>query len=198
MKVPPAGLGESRKRNLCTEMKRILVTGPIGAGKSSLAGELGRLLGIRVLHLDRLFWKPGWVATPRHEFEAMQRRELASDEWIVDAQFDDMLRDWLHAADTVVFVDASVPRCFWRVSRRRLSREGGVGTPMGAEPAGVHRALAKFVRNQWRYRRNVRRELLAELAREDEARRIVVLRRSGDAATFLSRVDSPASARGTL
>jgi adenylate kinase family enzyme len=179
-------------------MKRILVTGPVGAGKSRLAGDLGRLLGIRVLHLDTLFWKPGWVATPPDEFEAMQRRELASDEWIVDAQFDDMLRDWLHAADTVVFVDTSLPRCFWRVSRRRLSREGAVGLPAGGEPAGVHKAFAKFLRNQWRYRRSVRRELLDELAREAEARRIVVLRRSGDAATFLSRVDSPASARGTF
>jgi adenylate kinase family enzyme len=179
-------------------MKRIVVTGPVGAGKSRLAAELGRLLGIPVLHLDTLFWKPGWVATPRDEFEEMQRRELASDEWIVDAQFDDMLRDWLRAADTVVFVDASLPRCFWRVSRRRLSVERRVGTPTGAEPGSVHRALLKFVRNQWRYRRTVRRELLAELAREAEARRIVVLRRNGDAATFLSGVDSPASAGGTL
>jgi adenylate kinase family enzyme len=199
MKVPSHGLGESRKRNLVDQtMKRILVTGPVGAGKSRLAGELGRRLGIRVLHLDTLFWKPGWVATPPDEFEAVQRRELATDEWIVDAQFDDMLRDWLHAADTVVFVDASPLRCLWRVSRRRVSPQRGVGTPAGTAPAAVHHALAKFLRNQWRYRRSVRRELLAELAREAEARRVVVLRRGGDTAAFLSSVDSPTSARGTL
>ena len=37
----------------------------------------------------------------------MQRREVATDSWIVDAQFDDMLPDWVDAADTVVFVDIS-------------------------------------------------------------------------------------------
>lgn len=100
-------------------MKRIAVTGPAGAGKSRLARELGDAYGIDVLHLDTLFWKPGWVRTPQAEFEAMQRRELERESWIVDAQYDDMIPDWFDAADAVVFVDASPLRCLWRVSRRR-------------------------------------------------------------------------------
>jgi adenylate kinase family enzyme len=179
-------------------VKKVAVVGPIGAGKSRLADELGRRLGIRVLHLDELFWKPGWVLTPLDEFEALQRRELAAESWIVEAQFDDMLPDWFEAADTVVFVDVSPLRCLWGVSRRRLSREQSVGTPAGGEPSAFHRALWKFVRNQWLYRRTTRRELLAELARERDGRRVVVLRRGGDAAAFLSGVDSPGAAGGTL
>jgi adenylate kinase family enzyme len=179
-------------------VKRIVVTGPAGAGKSRLARELGRLLGIPVRHLDTMFWRPGWVATPPDEWEAVQRRELAADSWIVDAQFDDMLPDWVHAADTVVFVDASPLRCLWRVSRRRLNRTASVGIPGGTEPGPGYRALLKFLRNQWRYRRKVRGELLAELARERDGRRVVLLRRGSDAAAFLSSVDSPPSARGTF
>jgi adenylate kinase family enzyme len=178
-------------------VRRIAVVGPIGAGKSRLARELGELLGIRVLHLDALFWKPGWVPTPRPEFEAMQRRELAADSWIVDAQFDDMLPDWVHAADTVVFVDTSLLRSLWGVSKRRLNRRTSVGTPAG-EPGALHRSLLKFVRNQWQYRRKVRRELLAELARERDGRRVVVLRRGSDTATFLRGLDSQSPAGGTL
>ena len=178
-------------------VKRIAVTGPVGAGKSRLARELGDALAIRVLHLDALFWKPGWVPTPRSEFEAMQRRELATDSWIVDAQFDDVLRDWLQVADTVVFIDASPLRCLWRVSKRRLNRRASVGAPP-AEPGALHRSLLKFVRNQWRYRRMVRRELLAEFARERHGRRVVVLRRDSDVDEFLRGLDSPGSAVGTL
>jgi adenylate kinase family enzyme len=178
-------------------VRKIAVVGPIGAGKSRLASELGELLGIRVLHLDTLFWKPGWVPTPRDEFEAMQRRELATDSWIVDAQFDDMLPDWVYGADTVVFVDISLGRSLWRVSKRRLNRQASVGTPVG-EPGALHRSLLKFARNQWQYRRTVRQELLAELARERDGRRVVILRRDSDTVAFLRSLDSPTPAGGTL
>ena len=130
------------------EVKRIAVTGPAGAGKSRLARDLGAAYGIEVLHLDTLFWKPGWVQTPAAEFEALQRRELERDSWIVDAQYDDMIPDWLDAADAVVFVDASPLRCLWRVSRRRLDRgrrarhSGRVRAGAGPSRAGEVRPTA--------------------------------------------------------
>ena len=178
-------------------VERVVVTGPAGAGKSELASELGKRLGLRVLHLDRMFWKPGWVPTPRDEFEAMQRQEVAADSWIVEAQFDDMLPDWVYAADTVVFVDISLGRSLWRVSKRRLNRRASVGTPVG-EPGALHRSLLKFARNQWHYRRTVRQELLAELARERDGRRVVILRRDSDTVAFLRSLDSPSPAGGIL
>jgi adenylate kinase family enzyme len=169
-------------------VKRIVVTGPAGAGKSELASRLGERLGIRVVHLDTLFWKPGWVATPREEWEALQRRELAAAEWVVDSQADDMLPDWLDAADTLVFVDASPLRCLWRVARRRRNRHASVGVPSQTEPGPAHRALLKFARNQWRYRTRVRGELLAELDRARDRRRVVTVRTREDAAAFLDSV----------
>jgi thymidylate kinase len=172
-------------------VNRVAVVGPVGAGKSSLAAELGRRLGIRVLHLDTLFWRPGWEATPLDEWEAVQRRELAEPAWIADAQYDDILPEWVEEADTVVFLDVSPLVCLWRVGRRRLDPGGSGATPAGTEPGAIHGALRKFVRNQWGYRTKVRRELLAELARERAGRRVVVLRRSSDADEFLRSVDSP-------
>jgi adenylate kinase family enzyme len=171
-------------------VQRIAVVGPVGAGKSSLAGELGRRLGIRVLHLDTLFWKPGWVPTPPDEWEAIQRRELGAPPWIADAQYDDVLPDWFEQADTVVFLDVSPLVCLWRVGRRRFDRDSGA-TPAGTEPAALHRSLAKFARNQWGYRTKVRRELLAELGRDRPGRRVVVVRRGADTDEFLRSVDSP-------
>ena len=168
------------------KVRRVAVIGPAGAGKSSLSEKLGELLGLRVLHLDALFWRPGWVRTPEAEWDTIQRRELAGEAWIVDAQYDDMLPDWFDAADTIVFVDASPLQCLWRVSRRRLDAHPGTGVPAGSQPAPVHRALAKFLRGQWQYRRRVRPELLADLARRGNEQRVVVLRTGGDVRDFLA------------
>jgi CelD/BcsL family acetyltransferase involved in cellulose biosynthesis len=161
-------------------VKRIAVTGPAGAGKSRLAREIGRAYGIEVLHLDTLFWRPGWNPTPADEWEATQRRALARDAWVVDAQYDDMIPEWFAAADLVVVVDAAPLRCLWRIGRRRLRREDGPHVPAGSERAPVHRGLATFARGRWHYRRRVRPALVADA----DPSRVVVLRTGEDARRF--------------
>jgi len=52
-------------------MRRILVIGIAGGGKSTLALKLGEVLGLPVIHLDAIFWKPGWESIPREEFRAL-------------------------------------------------------------------------------------------------------------------------------
>jgi hypothetical protein len=178
-------------------MERVAVIGPAGAGKSRLAGELGLRLGVPVVHLDQLYWRPGWVRTPPDEWEALQRRAIEEPAWIVDAQHDDILPDWLEAADTVVLLDVSPLRCFRRIVRRRLRPGPSTGVPEGSPRGPAHRALAKFARNQWEYRRNLRGDLLAALGEPHNGRRVVVVRRDPDLERFLHDVDSPTTARGS-
>ena len=45
-------------------MQRVAIIGTGGAGKSTLARRMGERLGIEVIHLDHLFWQPGWEPTP--------------------------------------------------------------------------------------------------------------------------------------
>ncbi len=48
-------------------MKKIVIIGSAGAGKSTLARELGKILGIEVVHLDLYFWRSDWHEIPRNE-----------------------------------------------------------------------------------------------------------------------------------
>ena len=58
-------------------MERILIIGCGGAGKSTMARQLGDKLQIPVVHLDKLFWKPGWVESSREEIDAKIMAEMA-------------------------------------------------------------------------------------------------------------------------
>jgi len=68
-------------------MQRIAVVGSGGAGKSTFATELGRRLGLPVIHLDEHYWQPGWVATPAEQWQDRQRGLVAYDCWIVDGNY---------------------------------------------------------------------------------------------------------------
>ena len=52
-------------------MRRVLVLGCPGAGKSTLARSLGEALSLPVVHLDKLWWKSGWVNRTEGEFDAL-------------------------------------------------------------------------------------------------------------------------------
>ncbi|MGN6431119.1 MAG: hypothetical protein ACTHNB_10380 [Gaiellaceae bacterium] len=170
-------------------MNRVAVIGPGGAGKSRIARQLGEAVGARVVELDRLFWRPGWVETPAPEWEEIQRQELAQEPWVVEGLHVDTVDLWLEAADTIVFLDISPLVATWRVSRRRLSEDDRSSAPEGCEPAPAYRALIKFLLYQWEYRRKIRPEILRILERRRGHAEIAVLRTPQEVDTFLGRVE---------
>ena len=69
-------------------MKRIMIIGCGGSGKSTLARALGENLRMPVIHLDKLWWRPGWEHISREEFDALLEQELVKDSWIMDGDFE--------------------------------------------------------------------------------------------------------------
>src|SRR5438876_3475675 len=101
-------------------MHRIVIIGPLGAGKSTLAVNLGRLLGIPVHHLDSLYWGRDWTPTPADEWKALLGRLVGGPSWIIDGNFTSSLSERLHAADTVIYLDISPLTSTIRALRRRV------------------------------------------------------------------------------
>ena len=96
-------------------MKRILVIGSPGSGKSTLSRKLSERLNIPCIHLDRLFWKPNWISTPKEEFDKLIQLELEKDSWIIDGNYKRTLNMRLKYADTVIWLDYPRIICIWRV-----------------------------------------------------------------------------------
>lgn len=68
-------------------MRRVLVIGCPGAGKSTLTRALAETLGLPAVYLDRLWWKSGWINRTRAEFDARLDAALAGDAWVMDGNY---------------------------------------------------------------------------------------------------------------
>jgi adenylate kinase family enzyme len=105
-------------------MKRVIILGRGGSGKSNLASKLGEIAGLPVIELDKIFWQPGLQALPRDEWVKMQRRLVAQESWIMDGDLGqyDAVEVRLQAADTIILLDFALVRCAWRALRRGRER----------------------------------------------------------------------------
>lgn len=119
---PPGDMGE---------LQRWLVIGPCGAGKSTLAMELGERLALPVVHLDRLNWLPGWREEDREVFAQRVHEAVAQERWIIDGNYGGTLAMRLVRAQVVVWLDYSLARCLWGIGRRVMQWRGRVRPDMG-------------------------------------------------------------------
>jgi adenylate kinase family enzyme len=141
-------------------VKRVAILGSGGAGKTWLANELGRRTGLPVVHLDRIFWAPGWSERDPEEAQAALRAEVARDEWILDGNFLNRLGpERLSRADTVVFLDVGRLTCLRRVLSRRARNERRADLPDGCP----ERWDGAFYRWIWRYPQDDRPAVLSLL-----------------------------------
>lgn len=97
-------------------MKRILVTGNAGAGKSTFARTLAAKSGVPYFGLDSIVWRPGWQKANIVERREAELAIARQESWIVDGVSDELLK----VADIVVLLDVPRPLCLLRVFWRGL------------------------------------------------------------------------------
>ena len=164
-----------------------------GAGKSTLATEIGAALGLPVIHLDALYWRPGWVATPDAEWSSRVAELVARDAWVMDGNYSRTLDVRLAACDGVVFLDLPRWLCFARALRRRIRYAGRTRPDMAA---GCPEHLTwEFVRWIWDYPRTRRPAVLRRLAALPPDRRVIVLSSRGEIARFVADLRRAATGR---
>ncbi|GHH40664.1 adenylate kinase [Lentzea cavernae] len=152
-------------------MKRVVVLGRGGAGKSTLAVALGDATGLPVVELDKHFWSPELEAMPPERWSEVQSGLAAGERWIMDGDLGpyDVLDVRLRRADAVVLLDYSFPRCAWRAVWRSRER-------------------ADFWRWVWSWRRRHRPLLLEAFAAHARDAEVHVFRSPRATARFLARI----------
>ena len=157
-------------------MERIVIIGCGGAGKSTLARQLGKKLNIPVVHLDKLWWKPGWVESSREEFDAKLAEELVKPQWIMDGNFDRTIPERIARCDTIIFLDINRFTCLMGVLKRVLTTYGKVRPDMGEGcPERIDFEFLKWV---WNFNKNKREKNYRLLNEAKHAETIVLKNRS--------------------
>jgi adenylate kinase family enzyme len=165
-------------------MRKILVIGSGGAGKSTFAGRLSAQLGLEVVHLDALYWQSGWRETPKPEWREKIAELIARAEWIMDGNYLGTLAERIAACDTVIFLDLPRTLCLWRVVKRAAIYWGRTRPDMAAGCS--ERLTFEFVQWIWQYPRETRPKVLALLQAHRDAKQIVQLRTPADVEMFLA------------
>ena len=169
-------------------MRKVLVIGSGGAGKSTFARRLAERTGLPLVHLDLLYWHDGWVPSANAEWDGVVARLVSQDDWIMDGNYGRTMVTRLAACDTVIFLDIPRWRCMWRLVRRRLV---SLFTPRTDLPSGCPDRLTwEFIVWVWNYPTRRRPDVIQRLKALRADQQAVVLTSQHAADAFLAGMAS--------
>ena len=167
-------------------MERILIIGCGGAGKSTLARQLGEKLDLPVVHLDKLFWKPGWVESTKDEIDEKIRQEMAKPRWIMDGNYNRTMPERVKYCDTIIYLDFSRVACLLGVLKRVITTYGTVRPDMGE--GCPERFDWEFLQWVWNYNRD-KRDANYRLLNETVGVETIVLKNRRMVKRFLNQLE---------
>jgi len=170
-------------------VRRVLIVGSPGAGKSTLALALAARTRLPLTHLDAVYWQPGWVRPSDDSWTAKLETLLAAERWILDGNYTGSLARRAERGDTVVVLDFPRVLCLWRAIWRALRSRRPDRSPL--EASGLHRDPLdrEFLAFIWHFPAVARRQLALLSGRP--GLEVVVLRSDAQVRRWLNEVGRP-------
>ncbi len=167
-------------------MKRVLILGSAGSGKSTMAKWLGEMLDIEVIHLDSYFWNPGWTETPKEEWQIKLSELLEKDNWVMDGNWPDSLEKRIKFADTIVFIDLPRAICLWRVVKRYFKYRNQTRPDMGEHcNEKIDWGFLVWI---WNYPKQIKPLIIKQIKRNREKTTSIILNNKKDVDKFQKEI----------
>ena len=159
-------------------MKKVIVIGCPGSGKSTVSRALHNKTGIPLYHLDMMYWNADKTTVEKSVFLERLSAVLEKDEWIIDGNYGSTMELRMVACDTVIFLDYSLDVCLDGIKERR-------GKPRSDMPWIETEEDAEFIEFIKNYNEQQKPKVL-ELLKKYSDKNIIILRSREQADAFLN------------
>ena len=167
-------------------MERVMIIGCGGAGKSTLARQLGEKTGLPVVHLDQIYWSPGnWQHLEKEEFDSLLSIELEKPRWILDGNFNRTMEMRLERCDTVIYLDFNRFTCILGWLKRVITNLGTARPDMA--PGCKEWFDPEFAKWLWNFNKQNRDRYLKLLAEQTD-KKVYILRNRRQVRKYLSSI----------
>lgn len=171
-------------------MKRILIIGNAGSGKTTFAKALAEKTQLPLIHLDKLFWCGEWEHLSRDEFDTILQKELEKTEWIIDGNFGRTIPHRLKYCDTVFYFDLPTITCLWGSTVRVIKNYGKTRDDMGGycpeyfdkQKVSLYKAIFSFNRTH--------RKKYRKLLGEQKNINVVIFKSRKQATCYLNKLEN--------
>jgi len=164
-------------------MKRILVIGNCGVGKTTLSQKLAQRLKLPIIHLDFHYWKPNWTKPAKEEWRTKVHELVKNEKWIMDGNYRSTFDIRIPASDTIIFLDFPKQLSLLRVVWRYLKNFGRIRHDIGGD--NHDKIDLGFIKWIWSYPRE---EMLERIHKHKTDQLFIHIKSDRDIENFLKSV----------
>ena len=159
-------------------MKKVIIIGCPGSGKSTVSRTLHNKTGIPLYHLDMMYWNADKTTVEKSVFLERLSVVLEKDEWIIDGNYGSTMELRMAVCDTVIFLDYPLDVCLDGIRERR-------GKPRSDMPWIETEEDAEFIEFIKNYNEQQKPKVL-ELLEKYSDKNIVIFKSREEADAFLN------------
>ena len=161
-------------------MKKIIVIGCPGSGKSRFSKELNAKTDIPLFHLDMMYWNADKTIVEKSVFLKRLENVISEKEWIIDGNYASTMELRISVCDTVFFLDYPTEVCLDGVKKRH-------GKPRSDMPWIEHEEDSEFIKFIENFNKSQRPDILALLDKYSN-KNIVIFKSREEADNFIEHI----------